>query len=242
MQFKKGPSDRRIPEFDQADTMNQNESRAPAGEGRFSFSRSNQGDAPPEIPADDTMESTAPAAARVESLLDASSSFDGHFIAEQDLRVQGNVSGEVTCRGLLTIEQHAVASARINARDAEILGTIEGDITCTGRLRLAASSVLNGTIHAGYVGRRRGRRNPRPRRDSQCSGEVAPSSSSSASSGSNSGRSRSSNASRRNEKAGDRDEDPSEDDDTGRRSRDLPSFALVSSEEGSNFNSRSASS
>lgn len=239
MQFKKGPSDRRIPEFDQADTMNQNESRAPAGEGRFSFSRSSQGDAPPEVPADESMEGAAPAAARVESLLDASSSFDGHFIAEQDLRIQGNVSGEVTCRGLLTIEQHAVASARINARDAEILGTIEGDITCTGRLRLAATSVLNGTIHAGSLVVEEGAAIHGPV-ETQYSGEATPSSSSSASSGSNSGRSRSSN--RRSERANERSEDPEEDDDNGRRSRDLPSFALVSSEEGSNPNSRSASS
>lgn len=117
----------------------------------FSFSRPGTTSRPaPSLEDLDVQEEDAPAAPissdRVESVVDSSSTFDGHYTAEQDLRIQGTVSGEVTCRGLLTIEQNASARARIDARDAEVFGTIDGDITCSGRLRLAGTAVLTGTV------------------------------------------------------------------------------------------------
>ena len=117
----------------------------------FSFSRPGTTSRPaPSLEDLDVQEEDAPAAPisadRVESVVDSSSTFDGHYTAEQDLRIQGTVSGEVTCRGLLTIEQNASARARIDARDAEVFGAIDGDITCSGRLRLAGTAVLTGTV------------------------------------------------------------------------------------------------
>jgi len=86
--------------------------------------------------------------ARSESLVDRHSSFDGRYETDHDLRVEGSISGEVLCRGILTIEREASARARIQARDAQIRGRLEGDIVCTGRLLLAATSVVTGTIKA----------------------------------------------------------------------------------------------
>lgn len=83
-----------------------------------------------------------------ESLIDQHSSFDGRYETDHDLRVEGTISGEVHCRGLLTIESEASARARIQAREAHIRGRVEGDIVCSGRLVLAASSVVVGTIKA----------------------------------------------------------------------------------------------
>jgi len=85
---------------------------------------------------------------RSESLVDRHSSFDGRYETEHDLRVEGTISGEVDCRGLLTIEREASARARIQACDAVIRGRLEGDIVCSGRLVLAASAIVTGTIKA----------------------------------------------------------------------------------------------
>jgi cytoskeletal protein CcmA (bactofilin family) len=85
---------------------------------------------------------------RSESLVDRHSSFDGRYETDHDLRVEGSISGEVVCRGLLTIEQEASARARINARDAHIRGRLEGDIVCSGKLLLAATAVVTGTLKA----------------------------------------------------------------------------------------------
>lgn len=86
-----------------------------------------------------------------ESVLDASSTFDGRYEAGQDLRVLGTVSGELVCRGMLTIERDAVARARIQARDAVIRGRLEGDIVCSGRLVVAATATVTGTLKAAAL-------------------------------------------------------------------------------------------
>lgn len=85
---------------------------------------------------------------RSESLVDRNSSFDGRYETDHDLRVEGSISGEVVCRGMLTIEQEASARARIQAHDAQIRGRLEGDIVCTGKLTLTATAVVTGTLKA----------------------------------------------------------------------------------------------
>ncbi|MBA4182175.1 MAG: hypothetical protein C0506_16435 [Anaerolinea sp.] len=89
--------------------------------------------------------------AHVSSMVDAHSSFDGRYETDQDLRVEGNIAGEVVCRGLLTIERDATARAKIQAHDAEIRGRLEGDIVCTGRLLLTSTAVVIGTMSAGAL-------------------------------------------------------------------------------------------
>lgn len=106
-----------------------------------------------EQPSPETAEAEAPrtAAARAESVVDAESSFDGRYEAAQDLRILGSISGEVVCRGTLTIERDATAKARIQSRDAQVRGRLEGDIVCTGRLLLTATAVVTGTIKAATL-------------------------------------------------------------------------------------------
>jgi cytoskeletal protein CcmA (bactofilin family) len=88
---------------------------------------------------------------RTQSVIDANSTFDGRFEAGQDLMVLGSLSGEVICRGLLTIERDATAKAKIEARDATIRGRLDGDVTCTGRLLIAANANVTGTLKAAAL-------------------------------------------------------------------------------------------
>lgn len=96
-------------------------------------------------------EGRAPSAARSQSVIDRHSSFDGHFETEHDLRVEGTISGEVVCRGLLTVEREATARARIQAHDAHIQGRVEGDLVCTGKLLLSATAQVTGTLKAAVL-------------------------------------------------------------------------------------------
>ncbi|MGE0598426.1 MAG: polymer-forming cytoskeletal protein [Dehalococcoidia bacterium] len=91
------------------------------------------------------------AAVRSESVIDRHSSFDGHFETQQDLRVEGTISGEVTCRGLFSVEREATARAKIQAHDAHIHGRVEGDIVCTGKLQLSSSAHVTGTLKAAVL-------------------------------------------------------------------------------------------
>ncbi|MGH2633273.1 MAG: bactofilin family protein [Tepidiformaceae bacterium] len=89
--------------------------------------------------------------AHAESLIDAHSNFDGKYETDQDLRVQGSISGEVVCRGVFTVDQEATARARIQTRDALIRGRVEGDIVCSGRLLLASTSIVTGTLKSATL-------------------------------------------------------------------------------------------
>lgn len=118
-------------------------------------------DPEPETRAESPLESRAGGAdggtnivtreSRSQSVIDAQTSFDGRLESGMDLVILGSISGEVVCRGLLTIERDATAKAKIEARDAYVRGRVEGDLVCSGRLVLAASANVNGTIKAAAL-------------------------------------------------------------------------------------------
>ncbi|MBK6560970.1 polymer-forming cytoskeletal protein [Candidatus Amarobacter glycogenicus] len=150
MQIKKSPRDSefpRIPTFENADYEVENsaqmEDRAP---GAFNVRPSR----PAAAAADET---TGPglAAGRSQSVVDRHSSFDGHFETEHDLRVEGTVSGEVVCHGLFTVERDATARARVQAQDAHIHGRMEGDLVCAGKLVLSGTAQVTGTLKAALL-------------------------------------------------------------------------------------------
>ena len=97
------------------------------------------------------IQSRTPSTARAESVIDAHSTFDGRYETEQDLRVEGTISGEVVCRGLLTIEADATANAKIQTRDAAIRGRVDGEVVCSGRLLLTGTAVVTGTFKAATL-------------------------------------------------------------------------------------------
>ena len=51
------------------------------------------------------------------SVIDRFSRFDGDFVAERDLRVEGNVKGSIECHGTLFIAQGAIVAARVTAEN-----------------------------------------------------------------------------------------------------------------------------
>lgn len=150
MQLKKNPRD---PQYADANDKFENETEAqpetfemPTDQTLRTRNRN------PEADAD-----AAPSAARVapsgrtESLVDAHSNFDGRYETEHDLRIQGTISGEIVCSGLLTVDQEATARAKIQSCDAHIRGRVEGDIICSGKLLLASTSVVSGTLKAATL-------------------------------------------------------------------------------------------
>ncbi|MBI2765001.1 MAG: polymer-forming cytoskeletal protein [Chloroflexi bacterium] len=128
------PNQGRVPSFESPDPLGRTVRRGGELEG--------------SVPA--VAEDARPAV-RAESVIDAGSSFDGRYEAGQDLRILGSISGEIACRGTLTIEKDATAKARIQTRDAQVRGSVEGDIVCSGRLLLTATAMVTGTIKAGSL-------------------------------------------------------------------------------------------
>ncbi|MEJ5220953.1 MAG: polymer-forming cytoskeletal protein [Tepidiforma sp.] len=149
MQIKKNPRDAAYPEtvarYDRERPAAEHdpyaESAPEAAYGRGIAPRAGVAPSRPDEPR-------AEAPVRSESVIDRHSSFDGRFETEQDLRIEGAISGEVVCRGTLTLEKDASARARVQAREALVKGRLEGDIVCSGRLTIAATAVVTGTIRA----------------------------------------------------------------------------------------------
>lgn len=244
MQFKKGASERRVPEFEHiepAPEMDRPMAMSEQQRSPFSFSRGSASSTPADLQEDTRVsqpeqspvtQSPSPAP-RVESVIDGAASFEGHFRAEQDLRIQGNVSGEITCNGLMTIERTASARARIDAHDLEIHGTVEGDLTCSGRLHLAGTAVVSGTIKAGSLVVEEGA-SVNGAVEANYSGEG----------GVSSPVRRRTSVARKSDDDADSGNASSGEETAARkpRARDLPSFALVSSEEPAPGFNRGASS
>jgi cytoskeletal protein CcmA (bactofilin family) len=88
---------------------------------------------------------------RAQSVIDSNSSFDGRFEAGQDLVVLGSIVGEIACKGLLTIERDATAKAKVESRDAIVRGKLDGDIVCSGRLVIASTAQVSGTVKAAAL-------------------------------------------------------------------------------------------
>ncbi len=232
MQFKRGGTERRTPEYeDREEHMDADTNQAGGQESRspFSFARHERGGAPrPQEGGQPAEEPAPPPSSAVESVVDSGAVVEGHFQADNDLRIQGTISGEITCRGVLTVERTATARAQIQAQECEILGTIDGDITCSGRLRLASTAVVNATIRAGSLVVEEG---------ASISGSVETNYTGEVTSAASNRR----RGSRKNEEpaAEARDAEPEEEKSSGgnrkggsgNRGREAPSFALVSSDD-----------
>jgi cytoskeletal protein CcmA (bactofilin family) len=142
MQLKKNPPG-------QGEAYNPEES--PEGDSGDERQRSAWRREVPPLEAGDEASPTISSAVRSESVVDSHSTFDGHYETEQDLRIHGSVSGEIICRGQLTVERDSSAKAKVQARDAIIRGRLEGEVTCSGKLVLEATAIVTGTFRASTL-------------------------------------------------------------------------------------------
>ena len=88
----------------------------------------------------------APPASENESLVDANSSIDGLFRVGQNLRIEGEVKGEVQCEGTLNIAEGARVAAKVVAANIIVAGSLTGDIVCRQRLQILPSGRVSGTV------------------------------------------------------------------------------------------------
>lgn len=149
MQLKKNGHDARYQQPSDHDT----DLSAPEGADIFAELAPGQPRYQPERAAAPVAEASPKATPkpRPESVIDAHSSFDGRFETAQDLRVEGSASGEIVCRGLLTIERDASVRASIEGAEVVVRGRVDGDIVCAGKLLAAATAVVSGTLKAGTL-------------------------------------------------------------------------------------------
>ena len=72
----------------------------------------------------------------------------GDVIAEEDLRVDAQVEGNIECKGKVIVGSGGVVTGYIKCKNAELMGLVAGNIFVDGRLTLKASVNYSGDITA----------------------------------------------------------------------------------------------
>ena len=90
----------------------------------------------------------APASARSGGLLSRGVSIVGSVKFRDQLLIDGEVKGDITSTGTLTIGEHASISGEVRSKSVTVKGTVEGNIFATERCELQAGCTLRGDIEA----------------------------------------------------------------------------------------------
>jgi cytoskeletal protein CcmA (bactofilin family) len=133
-----------------------------------------------------------------ESVIDPHARFNGKYVSDRDLRIEGEAQGEIECQGTLIISPQARVRSAIKAHNVIINGDYEGDVDCGGRFEIGATGRVKGAVTTGVLVVKEGahwegsvvmisepaRQSPPPSSRPSSSGGSGSSSSSSSSSGS----------------------------------------------------------
>lgn len=85
------------------------------------------------------------------TLLMEGTSVQGELVAEGDIRVDGNVSGRITCKATLIIGSEGSVEGEINAGNMRVAGRFKGNAEVAGELRLEQTAVIDGDLTVGAI-------------------------------------------------------------------------------------------
>jgi len=81
-----------------------------------------------------------------ESVIDPHARFNGKYVSDRDLRIEGEAQGEIECQGTLIISPQARVRSAIQAHNVIINGDYEGDVDCGGRFEVGATGRVKGAV------------------------------------------------------------------------------------------------
>jgi cytoskeletal protein CcmA (bactofilin family) len=79
--------------------------------------------------------------------LTAGSKIIGTVIADSDIRIDGQVEGDVQSTGKVVIGEKGLVKGTVSCQNAEIMGSLEGKITVMQTLALRATSRIKGEVN-----------------------------------------------------------------------------------------------
>ena len=85
------------------------------------------------------------------SLVDRHSAFDGNFRSQRDLRVDGELKGNVACDGTLFVSEGATIAATVEAEHITVAGELTGEIRCRGRFQILPSGRVRANVSTGSL-------------------------------------------------------------------------------------------
>ncbi|MGL4993370.1 MAG: bactofilin family protein [Bacteroidales bacterium] len=71
---------------------------------------------------------------------------DGNICADEDIRIDGTLNGNIICSGKVVIGPQATVNGNIESSTADIMGRIVGNISIKETLTIRSSGVIDGDI------------------------------------------------------------------------------------------------
>lgn len=90
-------------------------------------------------------------AANTHNILSSGTRIVGDVKAEEDIRIDGTIEGNIFCKGKIIIGVNSSVVGNIESAHIDLLGKVEGNIVCREDIILRASSSLLGDIVAGSI-------------------------------------------------------------------------------------------
>jgi cytoskeletal protein CcmA (bactofilin family) len=81
-----------------------------------------------------------------ESVIDPHARFNGKYVSDRDLRIEGEAQGEIECQGTLIISPQARVRSAIQAHNVIVNGDYEGDVDCGGRFEIGSTGRVKGVV------------------------------------------------------------------------------------------------
>ncbi len=86
-----------------------------------------------------------------ESVIDPHARFNGKYVSDRDLRIEGEAQGEIECQGTLIISPQARVRSAIKAHNVIINGDYEGEVDCGGRFEIGSTGRVKGGVKTGVL-------------------------------------------------------------------------------------------
>ena len=80
------------------------------------------------------------------SLISGGVKIEGKFNFPDSVKIEGEVTGDINCGGVITIGRNAKVESKIKTKDALILGYYEGEMHASGQVEITSTGKFIGNL------------------------------------------------------------------------------------------------
>lgn len=89
---------------------------------------------------------TGQPATRSVSVISRDAVFDGNYMSEGDVTIEGEMRGDITCKGHVLIAEGATVNAKLGATSVTVAGRLSGEVTCSERFEALPTAKITSQI------------------------------------------------------------------------------------------------
>ncbi len=85
------------------------------------------------------------------NLIGAGTSINGDISCESDIRIDGNLTGNINSKGKIVVGNTGSIKGEVICKNADISGSVNGKIQCNELLSLKSTSKVSGNVHTSRL-------------------------------------------------------------------------------------------